>query len=125
MDSKRESDPQRNILVIVGRTAAPPSVIEALRPRATGHTGFTLLVPAAPLAGAYDAEADWIDASGRAIDATAALSAAGLDVIETIIGDADFAAAAGDVLHTREIDDVVVLVDPGAALGASPDLVTV
>ncbi len=125
MDSKRESDPQRNILVIVGRTAAPPSVIEALRPRATGDTGFTLLVPAAPLAGVFDAEADWIDASSRAIDATAALRAAGLDVIETIIGDADFAAAAGDVLHSREIDDVVVLVDPGAALGAPPDLVTV
>ena len=41
-------------------------------------------------------------------------------MIETIIGDADFAAAAGDVLHTREIDDVVVLVDPDAALGARP-----
>jgi hypothetical protein len=116
---------ERNVLVIVGRSAAPSSLIDALTPRATGGTGFTLLVPAAPLAGAFDAEADWIDASGRAIDATAALRAAGLDVIETIIGDADFAAAAGDVLHTREIDDVVVLVDPSAALGASPDLVTV
>jgi hypothetical protein len=125
VDSKSESDPQRNVLVIVGRTAGPPAVIEALRPRATTGTGFTLLVPAAPLAGAFDAEADWVDASGRAIEATHALRAAGLDVIETIVGDADFAAAAGDVLHSREIDDVVVLVDPGAALGAPPDLVTV
>jgi hypothetical protein len=116
---------ERNVLVIVGRTAAPSSLIEALRPRATEGTGFTLLVPAATLAGVFDAEADWTDAAGRAIDATAALRGAGFDVIETIIGDADFAAAAGDVLHTREIDDVVVLVDPGAALGASPDLVTV
>lgn len=125
MDSKSKSDPHRNVLVIVGRTAGPPSLIEALRPRAVAGTGFTLLFPAAPLAGAFDAEADWIDASGRAIDATAAMRAADLDVIETIIGDADFAAAAGDVLNSREIDDVVVLVDPGAALGASPDLVTV
>ncbi len=125
MDSKREFDSKRNVLVIVGRAAGPPSLIEALRPRASAGTGFTLLVPATPLAGSLDAETDWIDASGRAIDATAVLRAAGLDVIETIIGDADFAAAAGDVLHSREIDDVVVLVDPGAALGASPDLVTV
>jgi hypothetical protein len=116
---------QRNVLVIAGRTASPPSLIEALRPRASAGTGFTLLVPAAPHVGAFDAEADWADAAGRAIDATAAMRAAGLEVIETIIGDADFAAAAGDVLHTREIDDVVVLVDPSAALGASPDLVTV
>jgi hypothetical protein len=116
---------QRNVLVIVGRTAGPPSLIEALRPRAARGTGFTLLIPASPLAGAFDAEADWAEAAGRAIDATAALRAAGLEVLETIIGDADFAAAAGDVLHSRDIDDVVVLVDPAAALGASPDLVTV
>ena len=51
--------------------------------------------------------------------------AAGLEVVETIVGDADFAAAAGDVLHSREIDDVVVLIDPQAALGARPDLVAV
>lgn len=125
MDSKSEFDPHRNVLAIVGRSAGPPSLIEALRPRATGGTGFTLLVPATPQAGVFDAEADWTDAAGRAIDATAALRAAGLEVIETIIGDADFAAAAGDVLHSREIDDVVVLVDPGAALDLSPALVAV
>jgi hypothetical protein len=28
-------------------------------------------------------------------------------------------------MHSREIDDVVVLVDPQAALGARPDLVAV
>jgi hypothetical protein len=125
MDSKRELDSKRNVLVIVGRSAGTPSLIEALRPRAAGGTGFTLLMPATPLAGAFDAEADWANALARAEGATDALRGAGLDVIEAIVGDADFAAAAGDVLHSREIDDVVVLVDPGAALGAAPDLVAV
>ena len=43
----------------------------------------------------------------RAERATEELRVAGLEVVETIIGDPDFAAAAGDVLHSREIDDVV------------------
>ncbi len=114
---------KRNVLVIVGRQAEPPALIEALRPRAEA-TGFTLLVPATPLQG-FDAPTDWADALIRAERSAIALRKAGLEVIETIVGDADFAAAAGDVLHSREIDDVVVLVDPEAALGARPDLVAV
>ncbi len=113
---------KRNVLVIVGREAEPPALIEALRPRAAGN-GFTLLVPATPYGG-HDGASDWADALARAEAGTAALRAAGLEVIETIVGDADFAAAAGDVLHSREIDDVVVLIDPEAALAARPDLVT-
>jgi hypothetical protein len=110
---------KRNVLVIVGREPDPPIVVDALRPRAEG-TGFTLLVPAIP------SRADgWADALDRAESTAAAIRAAGLEVIETIVGDADFAAAAGDVLHSREIDDVVVLVDPEAAIAARPDLVTV
>jgi hypothetical protein len=115
---------KRNVLVIVGREAQPPTLVEALRPRAAGETGFTLLVPATPYGGP-DAASDWADALGRAERGAAALRGAGIEVIETIVGDADFAAAAGDVLHSREIDDVVVLVDPDAALGARPDLVAV
>jgi hypothetical protein len=114
---------KRNVLVIVGRGAEPPALVEALRPRAAG-TGFTLLVPASPYRGA-EAPVDWAEAMLRAEDATAGLRAAGLEVIETIVGDADFAAAAGDVLHSREIDDVVVLIDPESAITARPDLVTV
>jgi hypothetical protein len=114
---------KRNVLVIVGREAEPPVLVEALRPRAT-DTGFTVLVPATPVDG-FDAPADWADAMLRAERGAEALRAAGLEVVETIVGDADFAAAAGDVLHSREIDDVVVLVDPEAALGARPDLVAV
>jgi hypothetical protein len=114
---------QRNVLVIVGHDAEPPALVEALRPRAK-RTGFTLLVPATSLHGP-DSPADWADALGRAERSAKALREAGLEVTETIVGDADFAAAAGDVLHSREIDDVVVLVDPDAALGARPALVAV
>ena len=113
---------KRNVLVIVGREADPPVLVDALRPRAEG-TGFTLLVPATPYGGP-DFSSDWADAMLRAEQATGALRAAGLEVIETIVGDADFAAAAGDVLHSREIDDVVVLVDPEMAIATRPDLVT-
>jgi hypothetical protein len=114
---------KRNVLVIVGHDTEPAALIEALRPRAE-RTGFTLLVPATSLHGP-DSPADWADAVGRAERGGAALREAGLEVVETIVGDADFAAAAGDVLHSREIDDVVVLVDPDAALGARPALVAV
>ena len=111
-----------NVLVIVGREAGPKALVDALRPRA-GRAGFTLLVPATPYGGP-DAASDWSDALLRAETGAAALRTAGLEVVETIVGDADFAAAAGDVLHSREIDDVVVLVDPEAAIAARPDLVT-
>jgi hypothetical protein len=114
---------KRNLLVIVGREAEPPVLIDALRPRAAG-TCFTMLVPATPAVGHLDAPADWADAMLRAERATEELRAAGLEVLETIVGDADFAAAAGDVLHSREIDDVVVLVDPEMAIATRPDLVT-
>jgi hypothetical protein len=119
----QQTKDKRNVLVIVGRRAEPPALVAALRPRAE-RTGFTLLVPASPYGGA-EAAVDWAEAMLRAEDAAAALRAAGIEVIETIVGEADFAAAAGDVLHSREIDDVVVLVDPEATITTRPDLVTV
>jgi hypothetical protein len=119
----KETKNKRNVLVIVGPEAEPSIMVDALRPRAEG-TGFTLLVPATSLHG-VDSPVDWAEALDRAERGTVALREAGLEVVETIVGDADFAAAAGDVMHSREIDDVVVLVDPQAALGARPDLVAV
>ncbi|MBS1888424.1 MAG: hypothetical protein JSU06_14685 [Actinobacteria bacterium] len=119
----QEMTNKRNVLVIVGREAEPPIMVDALRPRAE-DTGFTLLFPATSLHGP-DSPTDWADAVERAERGSEALREAGLEVIETIVGEADFAAAAGDVMHSREIDDVVVLVDPEAALGARPDLVAV
>jgi hypothetical protein len=123
MDDVKVTKKKRNVLVIVGHDAEPGAVVEALRPRAE-RTGFTLLVPATSLHGPESAT-DWADALGRAERGTAALREAGLEVVETIVGDADFAAAAGDVLHSREIDDVVVLVDPESVRSARPDLVAV
>ncbi|MFT3863451.1 MAG: hypothetical protein QM729_04205 [Solirubrobacterales bacterium] len=114
---------KRNMLVIVGHDTEGAALVEALRPRSEG-TGFTLLVPATSLHGP-DSVADWLDAIERAERNAETLREAGLEVVETIVGEADFAAAAGDVLHSREIDDVVVLVDPEAALGARPALVAV
>ncbi|MBS1844627.1 MAG: hypothetical protein JST53_09450 [Actinobacteria bacterium] len=122
-DTMLETQNKRNVLVIVGREAETPIMVDALRPRSEG-TGFTLLVPATPQHG-VDSPIDWADALDRAEAGASALRDAGLEVIETIVGDADFAAAAGDVMHSREIDDVVVLVDPQAALAARPDLVAV
>jgi hypothetical protein len=113
---------KRNVLVIVGREAEPPVLVDALRPRAA-DTGFTLLIPATPTAAGEDL-GDWADAMLRAERAGEELRAAGLEVVETIVGDPDFAAAAGDVLHSREIDDVVVLIDPEMAMATRPDLVT-
>src|ERR1700759_808529 len=118
-----ETKDKRNVLVIVGREAEPPIMVDALRPRAEG-TGFTLLVPATPLHGP-DSPIDWADALERAERGAEALRSAGLEVIETILVNAHFAGAAGDVIPSREIDDVVVLVDPQAAIGARPDLVAV
>ncbi len=137
---------KRNVLVILGREADPPIVVDALRPRAAG-TAFTLLVPATPVPSSGPAApasrhggrpvgveagrgseadvGDWLDAMERAGRSAVALREAGLEVVETIVGDADFAAAAGDVLHAREIDDVVVLVEPEATLAARRDLVAV
>jgi hypothetical protein len=133
----QETKDKRNVLVIIGREAEPPIMVDALRPRAEG-TGFTLLVPATPVDAPscafspsfrhkeqLDEVGDWLDALERAERGASALREAGFEVIETIVGDADFAAAAGDVMHSRAIDDVVVLVDPEAALGARPDLVAV
>ncbi len=119
----QQTEDKRNVLVIVGPEAEPPIMVDALRPRAEG-TGFTLLFPATSLHGP-DSPIDLADALDRAEKGADALRGAGLEVIETIVGDADFAAAAGDVMHSREIDDVVVLVDPQAALGARPELVGV
>ena len=62
---------KRNVLVIVGREAEPPIMVDALRPRAEG-TGFTLLVPATPLHGP-DSPVDWADALDRAEKGAGAL----------------------------------------------------
>jgi hypothetical protein len=97
-------------LVVAPRTAEHPHLAGALRRRARKRgTRFTLLVPALPAAdGEGDLAAGWATALAVAERAQKRLRDAGLEVRETIVGDADSAAALGDVLHAREFDDVLL-----------------
>lgn len=106
---------KQKILVVANRTADSPELIAALRERAAGApASFTLLVPAVPhgLAWAADMKAGWTEAVGRAERARARIEGEGLELEETIVGDPDPFAAAGDALHAREFDAVVVSVLP-------------
>jgi len=89
-----DPDPSR-ILVIAGEAADYPGLITGLR-AVDGGASFTLLVPG------------WPEAVGRAERASARLRAAGLEIVETIVGDPDPFLAVGDVLHTRRFDEIVV-----------------
>lgn len=106
---------KQRILVVANRTADSLDLIAALREK-TGRApvGFTLLVPAVPhgLAWAADMKAGWSEAVGRAERAATRLRQAGLDLEEVIVGDPDPYAAVGDVLHSREFDEIVVSVLP-------------
>jgi hypothetical protein len=106
---------KKRVLVVADKTADSPELIEALRRRsADAPVSLTLLVPAVPhgLAWAADMKAGWAEAVGRAERAAARIKGEGLELEETIVGDPDPFAAVGDVLHTREVDEVVVSVLP-------------
>src|SRR4051794_27950622 len=99
------------ILVIANRTADSPDLLAALRQRAAERQSrFTLLVPAVPhgLAWAADMKAGWTEAARRAESAGIRMRQAGLVLEDVIVGDPDPLAAAGDAIHAREIDEVVV-----------------
>jgi hypothetical protein len=106
---------RRRILVVANRTADSPQLLETLRRRAEGRAvSFTLLVPAVPhgLAWAADMKAGWVEAAARAGNAAARMRRLGLELDEVIVGDPDPYAAVGDVLHARELDEVIVSVLP-------------
>jgi hypothetical protein len=99
------------ILVVANRTADSPELIAALRQRTTRSPArLTLLVPAVPhgLAWAADMKAGQSEAASRAESGAARMRMSGLEVDAALVGDPDPAAAAGDVLRTREFDEVVV-----------------
>jgi hypothetical protein len=101
----------KRILVVANRTADSPDLIDALCSRAAeAPTSFTLLVPAVPhgLAWAADMKAGWAEAGLRAERAADRIRRSGLELEEVIVGDPDPFAAVGDVIHTREFDEVVV-----------------
>jgi len=101
----------KKILVIANRTADSPDLIAALRRQAIEQRcSFTLLVPAVPhgLAWAADMKAGCAEAVDRAERAGARMRLAGLQLDDVIVGDPDPFAAAGDAIHAREVDEVVV-----------------
>jgi hypothetical protein len=108
-------------LVVATRTAEHPGLAEALRRRAGGRgTRFTLLVPALPSdTGEGNLAAGWLEAMAVAGRAQKQLRVAGLEVGETIVGDADCAAALGDALHARDFDDVLLATPQWVGSGES------
>lgn len=85
------------VLVIAGEAADYPGLIAGLQGGAENEsTRYTLLVPG------------WPEAIGRAERASARMRAAGLALEETIVGDPDPFLAAGDVLHVRRFDEIVI-----------------
>ena len=102
---------EQRILVVANRTADSPDLIEALcRRAADAPTSFRLLVPAVPhgLAWAADMKAGWAEAALRAERAGDRMRHSGIALEEVIVGDPDPFAAVGDVLHLREVDEVLV-----------------
>lgn len=102
-------------LVVAGRSADYPGLVEALRwHRAGAPTSFTLLVPAVPygFAWATDMHSGWPAATDRAERAAKRMRAADLDLKEVIVGDPDPFAAVGDVLYCRRFDELVVATLP-------------
>ncbi|MGV1049692.1 MAG: hypothetical protein ACOYD4_14345 [Solirubrobacterales bacterium] len=106
---------KHSALVVAGKSADYPGLVEALRVHRAGPpTSFTLLVPAVPhgFAWATDTQSGWPSAAARAERAGKRMRAAGLDLEETIVGDPDPFAAVGDVLHCRRFDEVIVATLP-------------
>jgi hypothetical protein len=102
---------KQRVLVVANRTADSPVLLEALRGRAEEKpTSFTLLVPAVPhgLAWAANMKAGWAEAVDRAERAAARMRQAGLQLDDVIVGDPDPFAAAGDAIHARQVDEVIV-----------------
>ena len=105
-------DPHRHrVLVIAGEAADYPGLIAGLY-GTDPDASFTLLVPG------------WPEAVGRAERAAARIRAAGLELEETIVGDPDPFLAAGDVLHARRFDEVVVADSRKLTRHTSADLYT-
>jgi hypothetical protein len=106
------NETEQETLVVAARTAEHPGLAAALRRVGRRRTGFTLLVPALPSGGSETGEGDlaaaWAEAMASAERAAHRLRDSGLDLRETIVGDADCAAAIGDVLHARRFDEVLL-----------------
>jgi hypothetical protein len=111
---------KHSVLVIGGRAVDSPELIAALRQRgAVDSARVTLLVPSTSrrFAKAADLGASLSEALDRAELAAAQMRAAGIELEETIVGDPDAFVAAGDALHAREYDEVLVAGPPPGLTG--------
>ncbi|HVO53469.1 MAG TPA: hypothetical protein VMT37_03555 [Solirubrobacterales bacterium] len=111
---------KHRVLVIGSRAVDSPDLIEALRRRGAAESArVTLLVPAVPggISWATDMKAGYDEAVDRAAIAVGQIRGAGIELAETIVGDPDPFAAAGDVLHARDFDEVVIASPPPGISG--------
>jgi hypothetical protein len=100
------------VLVVAHKTAATPSLIEAVRDRAAdGDVTFTLLVPAAApgLHRVMDPEdADHGEAAEVLELALPLLREAAGAEVEGVVGDAEPLAAIQDALNLRGFDEIII-----------------
>jgi hypothetical protein len=105
---------KQKVLVVADQTADSPELVEGLRRRgAVDSAQVTLLVPAIGRRLRRDSGFDaWQQAIERAEAGVAAIRAAGIDCAGAIVADPDPLLAAGDVLHARRFDEVLVAAPP-------------
>jgi len=117
---------KHRVLIVANRGIDSPELIEGLLRRgAVDSARVTLLVPAVPhgLAWAADMKAGWSEAMDRAEAAAEHLRSAGIEFDGAIVGDPDPFAAAGDVLHSLDFDEVIVATPPpGVSAWLRPSL---
>jgi hypothetical protein len=103
---------ERRVLVLAHRTAAAPSLIEAVRDRAAaGPCRFTLLVPASPhgLHRVVDPEDHGRDEAEAVIDlALPHLEEAAGGPMDSMVGAPEPLAAVEDALNRERYDEVIV-----------------
>jgi hypothetical protein len=96
------------VLLVADRDADSPQLLVALRGLAAPKPRVTLLVPAYATAhNSADGVAGWAEAIDHAAHCGERLRRAGVDLEETIVGDADPLAAAEDAHHARAFDRIV------------------
>jgi hypothetical protein len=105
-------DPAARVLVVAHKTAATPSLLEAVRARAArGRCRFTLLVPNTThgLHKVVDPEDQGAGEAATVLErALPALGEAAGAPVEGIIGDPDPVAAVQDAINLRGFDEVIV-----------------
>lgn len=108
------------VLLVADRDADSPELLTTLRRLVAPSPRVTLLVPAFAVAhdGGGDSVEAWRVAIERAAHCSERLDLAGVDLEETIVGDADPLAAAEDAHHARGYDQIVFATPAAGAVAA-------